>query len=151
MSPSPTPPHRVAVAILQQNDRYLMQLRDNIPGIVYPDRWGFFGGHIEAGETPEVGVLRELEEEISYRPPHLDFFKTYTADQVIRHIFYGELTVEIDRLVLGEGADLKLVSLEEIAAGQAFSPALQQFKLLGEPHRQILQEFIQAFGRSLCS
>lgn len=135
-------PHIVAVALLHQNDRYLMQLRDNIPTIIYPDHWAFFGGHIEPGETPEIGVFRELAEEIGYQPPHLEFFRTYTTDQAIRYVFYGPLTVETDRLVLGEGADLKLVSPAEIEAGEAFSTALQQFKPLGIPHRQVLLDFM---------
>jgi 8-oxo-dGTP pyrophosphatase MutT (NUDIX family) len=140
--PLPDLPHVVAVALLYQNDRYLMQLRDNIPTIIYPDHWAFFGGHIEPGETPKIGVLRELTEEIGYEPPQLDFFRTYTTDQAVRHVFYGALTVELDRLVLGEGADLKLVSPAEIEAGEAFSTALQQVKPLGAPHRQVLLEFM---------
>ncbi|NMG61182.1 NUDIX hydrolase, partial [Geitlerinema sp. P-1104] len=37
----------VAIAILHQNGRYLMQLRDDIPTIVYPGQWTFFGGTVE--------------------------------------------------------------------------------------------------------
>ena len=141
---------QVAVAILVQSlslngvsqPHYLMQLRDNVPGIVYPDQWGFFGGHIEPGETPEQGVFRELEEEIGHRPAALQFFRLYSLKQVVRHVFYGTLDVPSDRLVLGEGADLKLVSQAEIKAGVAFSEALQQPKPLGESHRQVLLDFL---------
>ena len=41
----------VAIAILYQDNKFLMQLRDNIPTIAYPGYWGLFGGHLEAGET----------------------------------------------------------------------------------------------------
>jgi 8-oxo-dGTP diphosphatase len=31
--------------------RFLLQQRDNVPGIVNPGKIGLFGGHREAGET----------------------------------------------------------------------------------------------------
>lgn len=61
--------HHVAIAILYRDNKFLMQLRDNIPTIVYPGYWAFFGGHIEPGETPEVAVRREVLEEINYTLP----------------------------------------------------------------------------------
>jgi len=134
----------VAVAILYQEDRYLLQLRDNIPGIVYPDHWGFFGGHLEAGESPEQALLRELIEEIGYQPPAVYPFRTYETEISVRHVFHAPLLGSTDRLVLGEGADFKLVSVPEIEAGEAYSEVLGQLKPLGNAHRQILLDFIAA-------
>ena len=51
--------HHVAIAILYRENKFLMQLRDNIPTIPYPGYWAFFGGHIESGETPEVDMRSE--------------------------------------------------------------------------------------------
>lgn len=119
-----------------------MQLRDNIPGIVYPGHWGFFGGHLEPEETPEVGLLRELHEEISYRPDTVSWFKQDVNDRIIRYIFHAPLTVELDQLVLGEGWDLGLVTPREIEQGQAYSSQAKQFCPLGEPHQRILLEFM---------
>ena len=48
----------VAMAIIYQNNKYLMQLRDDIPSIVYPGVWAFFGGHLEPGESPEAGLRK---------------------------------------------------------------------------------------------
>jgi 8-oxo-dGTP pyrophosphatase MutT (NUDIX family) len=50
--------------ITDQHGRYLMQLRDDKPGILHPGAWGLFGGGIEPGEAPEAAVRRELVEEI---------------------------------------------------------------------------------------
>ena len=58
----------VALAMLQREGRWLMQLRDEIPTIVAPGCWGLFGGHLDPGEKPEQALRRELLEEISWEP-----------------------------------------------------------------------------------
>ncbi|MDX2229902.1 MAG: NUDIX domain-containing protein [Leptolyngbyaceae cyanobacterium bins.349] len=133
----------VALAILRQQGRFLMQLRDDDPNILYPGHWGFFGGHIEPGETAEIGVRRELLEEIGYCPTGLNLYDSYEDHQVIRHIYYGELDVEVSSLVLGEGLDLKLLALEDIQRGEHFSEKVNQVRPIGKPHQQILLNFIQ--------
>lgn len=47
---------------------FLLQQRDNVPGIALPGRGGFFGGHREDGESNLQCVVREIKEEISYFP-----------------------------------------------------------------------------------
>ncbi len=75
----------VALAILEQDGRFLMQLRDDIPTILYPGVWGLFGGHLEAGESPEIGLKRELKEEINYEAPSLRYFRSYNDDNLSRY------------------------------------------------------------------
>lgn len=133
----------VAIAILHTADRFLMQLRDNIPGIIYPGCWGFFGGHLDPGETPEVAVKRELQEEIGYLPPIISEFRCYSDDKVIRHVFQAPLTVELEQLVLGEGWDLGLLTPQEISKGESYSAVAGQVRPLGRPHQQILLDFIE--------
>ncbi|NEP46851.1 MAG: NUDIX domain-containing protein [Okeania sp. SIO2H7] len=133
---------RVAIAILYRDGKFLMQLRDDIPGIIYPGCWGFFGGHIEEGETPEAAVKRELQEEIGYVPPQISEFAMEREGNVIRHVFHGELTVELKDLVLGEGWDLGLVSVEDIEAGSCYSEKAGMRRNLGTPHRKILLDFM---------
>jgi 8-oxo-dGTP pyrophosphatase MutT (NUDIX family) len=133
----------VAIAILHTSDRFLMQLRDNIPGIIYPGCWGFFGGHIDPGETPEAAVKRELLEEISYTPPSVTQFRRYADAQVIRHVFHAPLTVELNQLVLGEGWDMGLLTPEQIKAGECYSDKAGQVRPLGRPHQQILLDFLE--------
>ena len=119
-----------------------MQLRDDIPTILYPGLWGFFGGHIEAGETPEVAVVREIAEEIDYAlPAGFGKFGVYADERVYRNIFYAPLTVSIDQLNLLEGWDLGLLSLEEIEAGEAYSAKAESKKPIGPVHRQVLLDF----------
>ena len=40
---------QVVLAIIYQEDNFLLQLHDNMPTIMHPNRWGLFGGHMESG------------------------------------------------------------------------------------------------------
>ncbi len=132
----------VAIAIIPApGDKFLMQLRDNIPGIYYPGYWGFFGGHLDPGETPEVTIQRELIEEIAFAAPEINFYRTYPHSEVIRHVFIAPLTVPVESLVLGEGWDLGLLSREDILRGDRYSEQAQQTRPLGQPHQRILMDF----------
>ncbi|MEM8777995.1 MAG: NUDIX hydrolase [Cyanobacteria bacterium P01_G01_bin.49] len=133
----------VAVAILYQEGKFLMQLRDNIPTIIYPGHWGFFGGHLEPDETPTQGVKREVLEEINYELKNPTLFRRQTDDVAIRYVFYEPLTVPLTQLVLQEGADLALVSPEAIQQGACYSTKLKQIFPLGTIHQKILLDFMQ--------
>ncbi len=60
-------PIAVKAIIYDQEGRFLLQLRDNAGGISEPNRWGFFGGGVEEGETLTGALDRELQEELSCR------------------------------------------------------------------------------------
>jgi len=134
-------PRVVSLAILYQNQRFLLQLRDDIPTILYPGHWGLFGGHLEPGETPEEALKREVIEEIGYTISKPQFFRCYNDSQASRYIYSAPLTVPIQQLVLGEGQDLALVSLDDIRQGGCYSPIVASVRPLGSPHQQILLDF----------
>jgi 8-oxo-dGTP diphosphatase len=135
-------PNPVAICLLYREDKLLMQLRDNIPTILYPGLWGLFGGHIEAGETPEIAVVREIAEEIAYDlPQNFQSFGIYGDDIVQRHVFHAPLTVPIEQLTLSEGWDLGLLSIAEIESGQAYSAKAGETRPIGPVHQKILLEF----------
>ncbi|MCG5056631.1 MAG: NUDIX hydrolase [Limnoraphis sp. WC205] len=136
-------PIHVALAILYREGKFLMQLRDDIPGIVYPGVWGLFGGHVEPGETPEMAVKRELIEEIGYEISEVSAFGWYSETNVIRHVFYAPLTVDLDQLVLNEGWDMGLITPEQIRYSQAYSQKAGMVRSLGRPHQHILLDFLE--------
>jgi len=62
-----TQPREIACAIIIDTcGRFLLQQRDDLPGIVCPGMIGFFGGHREGTETFLQCVVREVHEETSY-------------------------------------------------------------------------------------
>ncbi len=134
-------PH-VAIAILYREGKFLLQLRDDIPGIAHPGKWAFFGGHIEPGEKPEEAMKRELAEEISYTPDIVSEFGVYPDTDVVRHVFSAPLTVELKDLVLGEGWDMGLLTPAEIKTGKAYSENAGMERSLGEFHQKILLDFM---------
>ena len=56
-----------SLAILLRNGRYVLQLRDNKPGIAAPGLWALFGGAVEQNEAPEEAVRREVYEELGLK------------------------------------------------------------------------------------
>ena len=146
------PALEVALAIIyeshcvQTTPRFLMQLRDDIPGIVYPGHWGLFGGHIEPGETAEQAFVREVHEEINYLPKRYSFFRCYPGKEVIRHVYCTPLTVTMEKLVLQEGWDMDWLTLDEISQGYAYSQQAQQTKPLVATQKQMLLDF----ANSIC-
>ena len=59
----------VALAVLERDGAWLLQLRDDKESILYPGHWGLFGGHLDSEETPSEAVHRELLEEINWEQP----------------------------------------------------------------------------------
>ena len=61
----------VAVALIEREGRFFLQRRD--PGSKrFANLWEFPGGKLEAGETPQQAILRELMEELKWSPETLE-------------------------------------------------------------------------------
>ncbi len=133
--PAPEAPREaIAIAIIVDNNgRVLLQLRDNTPGLEGANMWGFFGGHLEAGETPAEALLRELQEELGWRPRHFERYGLRDVDadgwHVTSHIFAAHLDVALDALVQTEGQALDVFPLDALPSGivPSIRPVLEEF------------------------
>jgi hypothetical protein len=105
-----------AAIILVDGEGYLMQLRDSRPDIWYPGHWGFFGGAIDPGERPEEALARELRE-VDFDLPGLGLRK-YRRDYYVVPVAGGA----VSRLVLHEGAAMRVFSGADILAEAAVTP-----------------------------
>jgi 8-oxo-dGTP diphosphatase len=130
----------VALALLEREGRWLLQLRDDVPGIVAPGHWGLFGGHLDPGETPEQALRRELLEEIAWQAGPLTFAFRQERPERLLHYFHAPLPVPLHELRLLEGQDLALVSLEELETGAVWSPKLGERRPLATSLQVALPE-----------
>ncbi len=124
-------PSDAAVAILILEDgRYLMQLRDQKPGIFFPGHWGMFGGACDEGETPEACVRRELFEELGIPVANITYFTKFTFDfaphqsgTVARYYYEVRLSdLQRQSIRLGEGAGLDAFAGEDLLTRQRVTP-----------------------------
>lgn len=112
----------VAAIILTEDGRYLLQHRDDIPQIWFPDHWGCFGGAVDGGEDPVAALKRELYEEIEFEPEEILYFTRFDFDltklglERYYRIYYmmSMTSSERKRLVLHEGSGVQAFTGEEI-------------------------------------
>jgi 8-oxo-dGTP diphosphatase len=98
--------------LLDTLGRFLLQQRDNVPGIVHPGKIGLFGGQRESGETYLQCIVREVHEELTYflPPERFEYVASYDAtdidpegNTVIHGEFFIARGVPVERVTVTEG------------------------------------------------
>jgi len=83
-----------------------------------PNKWAFFGGISEGDESPKECFVREIKEELgidlmeSQIIPLCDYLNKERG--IWRYVFYIESDLPISAMKLGEGADLRWITLDEV-------------------------------------
>lgn len=87
----------------------LVNLRDDDPRIIFPNQWSLIGGHVEEGESPEEGLVREVTEEIGYQVTERHPLATFFDGADVRHLYLAPIEAPIDDLALGEGQAIRFI------------------------------------------
>jgi len=122
--------------LLNSRGEVLLQHRDDKPHIESPGLWSLFGGGLDVDETPAEAMLREIEEEISYRPRAFRPLLVFSGWAVEFHIYLAEVSPPIDELVLGEGQGFGFFSREEAERLDLTEVARVAFMALRQLERQ---------------
>jgi len=110
---------QIAQVLLFDRDRKLLiYLRDDKPNIPFPNHWDFFGGHVEAAETPEQALVREVKEEHGLDLRDWKFVRRYECVQGdaypnVKYIYRANVDKQPADLLLHEGQKLTSIAIEE--------------------------------------
>ncbi len=128
------------VAAIVEHDEHIVLVRSH----GWPDTWyGLVAGFLEAGERPEEGVLREVEEEIgiAVRNPSFVGFHSFRERNQIIFTYHIEIPhIEI-RLCERELADYRIVPMAELKTWpRGTGPALHDW-LVGRGYQPETVDF----------
>lgn len=110
-----------AHALLLVNGRYVLQLRDDKPGISSPGMWSLFGGRVEEGEEPREAIIREVDEELGLRPLtyrylwSIEHYSRFAGTMALYSFFEADLTTLWRQQHLMEGQVVGHFSFEELS------------------------------------
>lgn len=88
-------------------------LQDRMKISKWGEKYGFFGGEIEEGETPEEAIKREVKEELGFDLVDFKFFKYFDMHlkdygfKVSRHVFIAPMP-NLQELNCLEGEPIKV-------------------------------------------
>jgi 8-oxo-dGTP diphosphatase len=121
------------VFFLNRANQVLLLLRDNKKNIPFPNCWDALGGHVDPGETPLECIAREMKEEIGYQLGSPTLFNIYDLDDRIECTFWQRADLEIQKIELQEGQQLKwftereIRDIEDTKIAYGFKPILLEF------------------------
>lgn len=103
------------IIILNSNNEVLLLLRDDNPEIPFPNMWDLPGGKVENGETPEMAIRREMNEELGISDlGTINLFKIITSEKITDNIFWKGLDLNLSDIILNEGQRLEYFNYESI-------------------------------------
>lgn len=108
---------RVVAAVIRDGDRIFATARGYGE---YKDWWEFPGGKIEAGETPEEALVREIREELDTEIRVGALIDTIEYDYPTFHLIMDCFWAEVvaGRLVLKEAEDARWLTKETLESVQ---------------------------------
>ncbi|MDP2704416.1 MAG: NUDIX domain-containing protein [bacterium] len=81
-----------------------------------PGYFGFFGGGIKDGETPEQALEREIQEELTFKSTKHSFFKKYDLERCVAYVYLIKVEDDFENTIqVKEGDYGKFFTEEELA------------------------------------
>ena len=109
-------PSGASIIFINDQEKVLLFLRDNISTIKCPNMWDILGGNIEVSETPDECVVREMKEELGIDLVAFELFERKEFSDRTEYTFWKRENLIIGNIVLTEGQELRWFSREEAAA-----------------------------------
>lgn len=120
-----------AVILYTEEGEYVVQLRDDLPGIFFPGHYGLFGGALENNESYLDCARREVLEETGLDLGHrlvpfmslpLDF-GPFGHGTVGREFFTAEISkIECESINLTEGQAFRVLTASQLFNGPPIAP-----------------------------
>ena len=102
-----------SIIFLNRKGKVLLQLRDDIPSIPYPNQWDLPGGRVERDETPEACIVREMKEEIGLALEGFELFVITQMPDRTEFTFWKRADLDIGAIELTEGQRLRWFTAAE--------------------------------------
>lgn len=142
------PTNAVAALLTLEDGRYLVQLRDALAQIFYPEHWGCFGGGVDVGEDPLTALRRELREELELELDEAREFTRFDFDfsalghpNVYRIYYEARVSnAAAARLVLHEGQEMRAFAVDELLLGGCRITPYDAFALWMHAKRHIFMQ-----------
>ena len=132
----------VGIILVDADGRFLLNRRSDDVDERLRGRWVILAGGIEPGETPEQATLREIREETGHAVPRVHLIVRASWPRPV-HLYAAGLPLPPEDIVLGEGAEHRFVTLDEIPdlspRAPLLSPVLRAFARTAA-HQACLQD-----------
>ena len=110
---------RICAAAMLVRDSKILLGKRAAGQLLYPNVWDLPGGHLEAGESPDQALIRELEEELGIVPTRfaqLDIFDELNPEKNGAHQYHVYLVSEWSGMIVNrqprEHSEIRWVPFE---------------------------------------
>lgn len=142
------PERNVAIVVFYDKEgKLVFQERGSASKI--GEKYGFWGGQIEPGETPEQAIKRELKEELEFVPKELDYWGKYSFRikgsknpkyngwLINQYIFLAPINSIPKGTIIKEGNGMVKMTIDEAIKGTGFPSGADSTRFLKKVKKEL--------------